>query len=178
MTRFLFFTTSSLTAFSLILLASLDVQSKPATASGRDSIQDTAGTKVKVMPARKPQVVGKAKGDSIETLKFILQKEFKSNEQVFRLKMEKLADSVFRNAPTMTLPQLQTLLLDSSRTEEIRTQEGFRKYWSRVEQENGIAAMKSQHMARDPDRSRIPKIYLADSSIVILPGWIVLRKRK
>lgn len=178
MNRFLFFTTSSLTVFSLILLASLDVQSKPASASERDSIRDSAGTKVKDMPAGKPQATGKAKGDSIETLKFILQTEFKSNEQIYRLKMENLADSVFSNAPSMTLPQIQTLLQDSSRTEKFLSQEGFKTYWSRVEQESGITAVKGQYMARDPDRSRIPKIYLADSSIVILPGWIVLRKRK
>lgn len=169
---------AAIAAFSSVFIASLGAQANPTTASGRDSLHDSAGAGAKIRPAGKSPPHRKAKGDSIESIKFQLQKEFKSKRQIFRLKQDNLADSIFGKGTSLTLPQILTLVQDSSRTEEFRTQDEFRNYWSKVEFENGIAAMKSQYTARDPDRSRVPKIYLADSSVVILPGWIVLRFRK
>lgn len=178
MSKSRFSTVSAFVALSTVLIASLSVQSNPTAGSGRDSLHDSAKAGAKIRPSGKSSPAVKAKGDSIESIKFQLQKEFKSKRQIFRLKQNYLADSILDKAHSLTLPQILTLVEDSSRAEEFRTQGEFSAYWSKVEFENGIAAMKSQYAARDPDRSRIPKIYLADSSVVILPGWIVLRKRK
>lgn len=151
----------------------------PASGAGRSNSRSAAGGAADSgsIGAGRASEVGRAKGDSLESLRDILQKEFKSKERIFRLRQKNLADSILRGAPYLTLPQVRLLTEDSARTEEIRTEEGFRRYWDKVEAENGIAALKRQYAARDPDRSRIPKIYLADSAIVILPGWIVLRRR-
>lgn len=178
MTKSLLYMARAFISFSPVLMASLSVQSNPTTGSVRESLSESADAIVTIRPTGKPSTAVKAKGDSIESIKFDLQREFKSERQVFRVKKDNLADSIFGKAHTLTVPQILTLVQDSSRTEEFRTQDEFRDYWTKVEIANGISAMKSRYDARDPDRSRIPKIYLADSSVVLLPGWIVLRKRK
>ncbi len=146
-----------------ILLASLLIAFTHGFASGAS-------------PAKKKPASRPAKGDSVETLRFILQREFKQKEQIFRLKKKNFADSLVEGKLSLSEKQLQNLMRDSTLSEEIKTQMRFRNYWAKVEAENGITALKSQYDARDPDRSRIPKVYLADSSILILPGWIVWRK--
>ncbi len=121
-------------------------------------------------------LVQKAKCDSLAMLKVFLQVELKQNERVIHLKNKGLADSLTQGMCKLSDVQIQSLSKDSALTVEIKTQEKFKTYWKQVEAENGVSDMKAQHASRDVDQSRIPKIYLADSSIVILPGWIVIRK--
>jgi hypothetical protein len=53
----------------------------------------------------------------------------------------------------------------------------FRKYWAKVEKEDGFDKLRAQMQSRDIDRSWVPRIYLFDSNLVIFPGWFVLRKK-
>lgn len=53
----------------------------------------------------------------------------------------------------------------------------FRKYWAKVEKEDGFDKLREQMQAQDIDRSWVPRIYLFDSNLVIFPGWFVLRKK-
>jgi hypothetical protein len=45
----------------------------------------------------------------------------------------------------------------------------FRKYWKMVEKENGYDKLASQMRSRDIMKSKLPRFYLFDSSIVLFP---------
>jgi len=53
----------------------------------------------------------------------------------------------------------------------------FKKYWAKVEEQEGIDKLKSQIQANDIDKTWVPHFYLFDSNLVIFPGWIVIRKK-
>lgn len=53
----------------------------------------------------------------------------------------------------------------------------FAKYWAQLEKQEGMAELKKQMQANDIDRTKIPHLYLADSNLVIFPGWFILRKK-
>lgn len=53
----------------------------------------------------------------------------------------------------------------------------FAKYWAQLEKQEGMDALKKQMQANDIDRTKIPHLYLADSNLVIFPGWFILRKK-
>ena len=53
----------------------------------------------------------------------------------------------------------------------------FKKYWTKVEKEDGFDKLRAQLHARDIDKSWFPHWYLFDSNLVVFPGWIVIRKK-
>jgi len=115
------------------------------------------------------------KADSLHALRVLLSSEVKTGNDVLILKNPAVTDSLLRNpSPRETfLHGLQ----DSALARPIRTREEFSVYWNRIEQENGIAALQSQMAAHDVDKSLIPKAYLFDSSVVVYPGWIIVRHK-
>lgn len=54
----------------------------------------------------------------------------------------------------------------------------FAKYWAQLEKQEGMGELKKQMQANDVDKTKIPHLYLADSNLVIFPGWFILRKKK
>lgn len=54
----------------------------------------------------------------------------------------------------------------------------FAKYWAQLEKQEGMSELKKQMQANDADKTKIPHFYLADSNLVIFPGWFILRKKK
>ncbi len=54
----------------------------------------------------------------------------------------------------------------------------FAKYWAQLEKQEGMTELKKQMHANDVDKTKIPHMYLADSNLVIFPGWFILRKKK
>jgi hypothetical protein len=53
----------------------------------------------------------------------------------------------------------------------------FKKYWAKVEKQEGFDKLRSQIQANDIDKTWVPHFYLFDSNLVIFPGWFVLRKK-
>lgn len=116
-----------------------------------------------------------AKADSLHTLRIMLSSEVKTGNEVLILKNPAVTDSLLRNpSPRETFLRG---IEDSSLARPVRTPEEFSVYWNRIEKENGISALQSQMAAHDVDKSRIPKAYLFDSSVVVYPGWIIVRHR-
>lgn len=54
----------------------------------------------------------------------------------------------------------------------------FKKYWTQVEKADGFDKLKEQYRSRDIDRTWVPHFYLFDSTVVVFPGWFVIRKRR
>lgn len=108
----------------------------------------------------------------------LLRSEMKPDSRVLLLKNGKLADSLMRHGAYGDLGAFETRMGDSSLAREIKTQEEFRSYWRKAEAEHGITALKKQYEREDIDKTLIPKLYLFDSSVVVYPGWIILRKRR
>ena len=113
--------------------------------------------------------------DSLKVLNVILRSEFAEKSQVYICKNPSFADSLVRS---LCSPEtFRTALSDSSVLEEIKSREQFKRYWQKVEVENGIPALKGQMQAHDVDKTLIPKAYALDSSVVIYPGYIIIRKK-
>jgi hypothetical protein len=121
-------------------------------------------------PATAP---GEAKADSLHALRFLLSKEVKPGNEVLILKNPRLSDSLLRHPQESFVAGLR----GSGLARPIRSPEEFRAYWDRIEKENGIPALQSQMAAHDIDKGRIPKAYLFDSSVVVYPGWIIVRHK-
>jgi hypothetical protein len=117
----------------------------------------------------------KAKADSLRALRLLISSELRTGNEVLRLKEPGLSDSLLRRPEPRE--KLMQALRDSSRARSIRDPEEFKAYWDRLERENGIKAVKDQMAAQDVDKSRIPHAYLFDSSVVVYPGWIILRRK-
>lgn len=115
--------------------------------------------------------------DSLETLKVIISAEMKPGNRVLRLQDGALSDSLMRQGGGLGRERFNDLMGDSTVARELKNREEFRRYWARVQENNGHGALKRQFEGQDIDRSRIPKMYLFDSSVVVLPGWVILRKR-
>lgn len=137
----------------LLLLFALS----PLTAAGKD----------KAAPRRVP-----------DTLEVILSSEMENRSKVIRLKDPRVADTLLQFRAPSDRRRFDSLIADDAVAEEIRTQEEFRAYWKKAESESGVEALRAQYAARDVDKGRIPKLYLFDSSVVVYPGWIIVRKRK
>ena len=131
-------------------------------------------------PAAKSNGVKKHKGvpkssDSLKVLSVILQSEFAGKNKVFICKNTSFADSLARS---LCGPEnFKSAISDSAVLMEIKSQEDFSRYWKNVEIQNGIPDLKNQMNAHDVDKTRIPKAYAFDSSVVIYPGWIIIRKK-
>lgn len=115
------------------------------------------------------------KADSLNSLRVLLSSEVKTGNEVLIPKNPRLADSLLRNSPQREA--FLRDLRDSSLFHPIRGPREFGVYWDRIEKENGIPALKSQMAAHDVDKGLIPKAYLFDSSVVVYPGWIIVRRK-
>jgi len=113
--------------------------------------------------------------DSLKILSVILKSEFAKKNQVFICKNPTFADSLVRSLCGPA--QFKNAISDSAVLQEIKSQNDFTRYWQKVEVENGIPALKAQMNAEDVDKTLIPKAYAFDSSVVIYPGWIIIRKK-
>ncbi len=115
------------------------------------------------------------KADSLHALRVLLSSEVKTGNDVLILKNPAVTDSLLRNPS----PRESFLhgLEDSALARPIRSREEFSVYWNRIEKENGVPALQSQMAAHDVDKSLIPKAYLFDSSVVVYPGWIIVRRK-
>jgi hypothetical protein len=115
-----------------------------------------------------------APADSLRALRVIISSEVKSGNEVMALEKPKVADSLLR-----ILPSRESVLErfhDSSLARSIRNPDEFRAYWNRLEERNGIKTVKGRMAAQDVDKSLIPRAYLFDSSVVVYPGWIIVRR--
>ncbi len=111
--------------------------------------------------------------DSLKTLSVILQSEFDAKGKVFICKNPSFADSLVRSLCDAS--SFKRAISDSSILVEINSKKAFDRYWKKVESENGIADLRGQLKAQDVDKTLIPKAYALDSSVVIYPGWIIIR---
>jgi hypothetical protein len=117
----------------------------------------------------------KKASDSLKVLSVILQSEFGENNKVFVCKNRSFADSLVHSLCDES--SFKRAISDSSMLQEIKSSEEFDQYWKKVEAENDITDLRSQLNAEDVDKTLIPKAYALDSSIVIYPGWIIIRKK-
>jgi len=115
-----------------------------------------------------------AKADSLRTLRAAITSEMGSEDTALIVKRPRLADSLLSN-PVPGESFLRSLR-DTSSFLRLDTPAEFAAYWKRVEAANGFGSLKRQMEAHDPDQSRVPKIYLFDSSVVVFPGCIILRR--
>ncbi|MEO7425163.1 MAG: hypothetical protein ABI036_08245 [Fibrobacteria bacterium] len=116
-----------------------------------------------------------AKADSLVHLGVLISSEIKGGNQVYLLE-NKGMDSLVRGSDSRDAFIVR--ISDSSLTRRIRNEAEFRSYWKKAEAEAGFPELRSQLAAHDLDKSRIPKRYLFDSSVVIYPGCIVLRRMR
>ncbi len=114
--------------------------------------------------------------DSLRALRVLISSEMKTGNEVFELKDARLSDSLLSH-PSSRGSFLKGLR-DSAVSRPVRGPEEFRSYWERIEKENGIGDLKGQMAAHDVDKGRIPKTYLFDSSVVVYPGWIIVRRMR
>jgi hypothetical protein len=119
--------------------------------------------------------VDKKVSDSLKVLSVILQSEFGENNQVFVCKKQSFADSLVHSLCDEA--SFKRAISDSSMLQEIKSSGEFDQYWKKVEAENGMGDLRSQLDAEDVDKTLIPKAYALDSSVVIYPGWIIMRKK-
>lgn len=117
-----------------------------------------------------------AAADSLRALRVVISVEIKPGNAVMALKNPRAADSLLRGLSSRE--SVLEALRDSSLARTIRDPDEFRSYWNRLEERNGIKAVKGRMAAQDVDRSRIPKAYLFDSSVVVYPGWIIVRRAR
>jgi len=128
-------------------------------------------------PAEERHSVASKKADSLKSLQLIIKAEMKQKNRVLILKNGNLTDSLMREAGKVRRDQFESLISDSTVAHEVNSQEDFSRYWKTLESENGIEALKNQYNRADIDKSLVPKIFLFDSSVVVYPGVIILRKR-
>ena len=135
--------------------------------------QKTDNAKADTTAALKKSRLHQKTSDSLQILSVILQSEFAAKNKVFICKNPTFADSLVRSlcAPS----NFQNAIADSAVLKEIQSKEEFSRYWQKVELDNGITALKAQMDAEDIDKTLIPKAYAFDSSVVIYPGWIIIR---
>lgn len=117
------------------------------------------------------------KRDSLEALKVIITDELEGRGKIIILRDRRLADSLIRILPPLERESLDRIIADSSLAAEVKTREEFRTYWRKIEESHGFKELRGQHVARNIDRARIPKLFLYDSTVVIYPGWIILRRK-
>lgn len=117
------------------------------------------------------------KRDSLEALKVIISDELEGKGRIIILRDRRLADSLIRIRPPLERESLNRIIGDTALAAEVKSHEEFRAYWKKLEETHGFKELRGQHVARNIDRARIPKLFLYDSSVVIYPGWIILRRK-
>lgn len=158
---------------------------RPGKAAGpgavlRNRMRKALGLSLLAMAAWAPSVQGKEAGgpalaDSLGRIKVVIESEFRVGDSLFAIKDQRAADSLLRNIPDRG-PLLQAIR-DTALAREMRTKAEFDAYWERVQSSSGHKRLRGRLAAQDVDRTRVPRIYLFDSTVVVLPGWIVARKR-
>lgn len=112
-----------------------------------------------------------------QTPDVIISGELEGKSKVLILKDRKTADSLFRLKEPPPREEFERFVADTSVSVEARTRAEFHRHWKELERREGFREMRAQYAAADPDRSRIPRVYLFDSSVVVYPGWIILRRK-
>lgn len=116
-----------------------------------------------------------AKADSLRALRVLLSGDAGKGDEILRLKDARRTDSLLSHATSREA--FLKGLRDSAVSRSIRGPEEFRAYWDRIEKENGIGDLREQMAAtHDLEKGRIPKTFLFDSSVVVYPGWIIVRR--
>lgn len=105
----------------------------------------------------------------------IITSELENRSRVLILKDRRIADSLLRLQAPPLRGWFDQLIGDSAVAEEVGSREEFRKQWRDLEAREGFLDLRAQHAARDVDKTRIPRLYLFDSTVVVYPGWIILR---
>ncbi len=113
--------------------------------------------------------------DSLKALSVILQSEFDVKSKVFICKNPSFSDSLVHSLCDAS--SFKQAISDSSILVEINSKREFNRYWKKVESQSGFTDLKNQLNAHDVDKTLIPKAYALDSSVVIYPGWIIIRKK-
>lgn len=113
--------------------------------------------------------------DSLGSLRVMIINEFRQGDALLEIRDTRRADSLLRNVPDRG-PLLQAIR-DTATAKELRSRAEFDAYWDRLTVSPGHRALRGSLAAQDIDKTRIPKAYLFDSSLVVFPGWIVIRKR-
>lgn len=116
------------------------------------------------------------KADSLNALRCIIRAEMKQENRVL-ITERRLSDSLMCGVGRTPRSDFDKLIDDSAVTHEVKSEQEFRRYWTKVEKRDGIKALKDQYAREDIDKTLIPKTYLFDSTVVIYPGWIILRKK-
>ncbi len=117
------------------------------------------------------------KTDSLETLHILLSSEMKPQNRIWVLKNGRLVDSLSHGLGKMRREDWDKVIQDSAIAKEMKSQEEFQAYWKKIEQREGITEFKSQMQGQDIVKSRIPKLILFDSTLIVYPGWVVLLSR-
>jgi hypothetical protein len=117
----------------------------------------------------------KAEADSVRSLQSVLSREFQAGNKVFKLEDQGKIDSLLRNA---TRKGFLDRMKDTALARDFSRKSEFDSYWKRVQSEYGYPSLKGQLAGQDVDKSRVPKAYLFDSSVVVYPGWIILRRSR
>lgn len=130
---------------------------------------------VTIHPGHAGEARKDAPNDSLRALRVLISGEFKTGSAVLAIQDARKADSLLRNVPTRG-PLLEAIR-DTGTAKELRSRAEFEAYWDRVAVSPAHRALRGNLAAQDVDKTRIPKTYLFDSSVVVFPGWIVIRKR-
>lgn len=83
--------------------------------------------------------------------------------------------------PEMDRGQLDTVELPEKKVRPSMNdsiQKNFKRYWSKVEAQDGFDELRKQMGSNDIDKLWIPHFYLFDSNVVIYPGWFIIRKKE
>lgn len=106
----------------------------------------------------------------------VITSELAEESQVLILKDRKTADSLFHLREPAIRTEFVRFVQDTAVSVEVRTKAEFRKHWDKLERREGFREMRAQYASTDPDHSRIPRANLFDSSVVVFPGWVILRR--
>ncbi len=117
------------------------------------------------------------KADSLKALQLLISLEIKPENRVLYCGIDSLTDSLINCGEKANRLDFDRLIGDSAVAREIKTKDEFHRYWLKLEHEKGFEALKKQYERQDIDKTLIPKKYFFDSSVVIYPGWIILRKK-
>lgn len=112
-----------------------------------------------------------------QTPDVVISAELEDKSKVLILKDRKTADSLFRLKVPPIREEFDRFVADTAVSVEARTRAEFHRHWQELERREGYTRLRAQYAAADPDRSRIPRVYLFDSSVVVYPGWIIIRRK-
>lgn len=126
--------------------------------------------------AKEPSV--KDESAKAQTPDVVISVELADKSRILILKDRVIADSLFRLQTPPVLAEFEQFVKDTAIAVEVKTKAEFRRYWNTFEREEGFQEMRAQYAAADQDMTRIPRVYLFDSSVVVYPGWVVMRKKR